>query len=60
MAAALWLSRGPYGWLASAVAVVLSLPRFFVYDVTYLAVGARRARSLGRDDMTIHRGTADH
>ena len=29
-----------YGWLAGATTVALSLPRFFVYDVTYLMVGA--------------------
>ncbi len=34
------LARGPFGWLAAAVSVVLALPRLFVYDVTYLMVGA--------------------
>jgi len=34
------LSRGPFGWLAAAVSVVVALPRLFVYDVTYLMVGA--------------------
>jgi hypothetical protein len=34
------LARGSYGWLAAAVTVVLALPRLFVYDVTYLMVGA--------------------
>lgn len=34
------LARGPFGWLAAAASVVLALPRLFVYDVTYLMVGA--------------------
>jgi hypothetical protein len=32
--------RRRFGWLAAAVSVVLALPRLFVYDVTYLMVGA--------------------
>jgi hypothetical protein len=36
---ALWLGRTRYGWLAAAVTVCLALPRFFLYDVTYLLVG---------------------
>lgn len=35
------LARSRYAWLAGAGAVALSLPRFFVYDVTYLLVGVR-------------------
>ncbi len=38
--ATLWLARSRYGWLAGAVGVCLALPRFFLYDVTYLLVGA--------------------
>lgn len=38
--ATLWLARGPYAWLAGATAVVLALPRLFVYDVTFLMPGA--------------------
>lgn len=34
------LARGRFGWLAAAVSVVVALPRLFVYDVTYLMVGA--------------------
>ena len=30
------LARGPFGWLASSTAVALAVPRFFVYDVTFL------------------------
>ncbi len=37
---AAWLARTRYGWLSSATAVVLAAPRFFIYDVTYLLVGA--------------------
>lgn len=40
---ALWLARGRYGWLAAAASVVLAVPRLFVYDVTYLLVGAAPA-----------------
>lgn len=36
---ALWLARGRHAWLASAAAVVLALPRSFLYDVTWIAVG---------------------
>lgn len=37
---ALRLARTRFAWLAAATTVVLSLPRLFVYDVTYLMVGA--------------------
>ena len=39
-AAAIALARTWVGWLASAAAVVLGGPRFFIYDVTYLQLGA--------------------
>ena len=38
--AALRLARGRFGWLAASTSVVLAVPRLFVYDVTYLLVGA--------------------
>lgn len=41
---ALRLAPTPFGWLAAALSVVLALPRLFVYDVTYLMVGAPRDR----------------
>jgi hypothetical protein len=34
------LARTRYAWLASALSVVLVAPRVFIYNVTYLAVGA--------------------
>ena len=34
------LGRTRVGWIASATAVVLAAPRFFIYDVTYIQVGA--------------------
>ena len=34
------LARGRYAWLAAATTVIISLPRLFVYDVTYLMVGS--------------------
>lgn len=36
---ALALARTRHGWLASAVAVVLAVPRSFLYDVTWVMVG---------------------
>lgn len=30
------LARSPYAWLASSTTVALALPRFFVYDLTFL------------------------
>jgi hypothetical protein len=39
-AAAIALARSWVGWSASAAAVLLGAPRFFIYDVTYLQVGA--------------------
>jgi hypothetical protein len=41
---ALLLARNRFGWVASATAVVLGAPRFFIYDVTYLAIGAPATR----------------
>jgi hypothetical protein len=40
VAVILRLARTRFAWLAAATTVVLSLPRLFVYDVTYLMVGA--------------------
>jgi hypothetical protein len=37
--AAIRLARGRFGWLAAAVTTVLAVPRFFVYDVTFLLPG---------------------
>lgn len=51
VAAALWLARTRYAWLASAVAVALALPRFFLYDITYLAVGLADQKP---DDAQTH------
>ncbi len=34
------LARSRYRWLSAATAVVLAAPRFFIYDLTYLLVGA--------------------
>lgn len=34
------LARTRFGWLAAATTMVLSLPRIFLYDVTFLMVGA--------------------
>ena len=33
------LARSRFAWLAAATTVIVSLPRLFVYDVTYLMVG---------------------
>ena len=34
------LAPGRFAWLAAGVDVVIALPRLFVYDVTFLMVGA--------------------
>jgi hypothetical protein len=39
MVATLVLARTKRAWLAGATTVCLALPRFFVYDITYLLVG---------------------
>lgn len=44
-AATLALARTRNGWLAGATTVVLATPRFFVYDVTYLLLGAPHVTS---------------
>jgi hypothetical protein len=36
---AVFLARSRYRWLAAATAAVLSLPRLFVYDVTFIMLG---------------------
>ena len=33
------LARGDYGWLAAGTTVALALPRFFLYDITFLLPG---------------------
>ena len=38
-AAALALARTRYGWLAGAVALMLALPRFLLYEISFVAVG---------------------
>jgi hypothetical protein len=38
--ATLAASATRWGWLVAATTVCLALPRFFVYDITYLMVGA--------------------
>lgn len=49
------LAPSRFAWLASAVAVALALPRFFLYDITYLAVGlAERTRP--RDSSQVSAG----
>lgn len=54
------LARGPFGWLASSTTVALALPRFFVYDLTFLlpALPAGRAHASGPDHRAIS-GIAD-
>jgi hypothetical protein len=50
-------ARSRWAWLTAGMAVCLALPRFFVYDVTYLMVGigeppGRRATSSAPDGAT--------
>lgn len=37
-------ARSRWSWLIAATAVCLSLPRFFVYDITYLVVGVPQSK----------------
>lgn len=41
-ALALYFARSRNGWLAASATVVLALPRFFVYDVTWIMAGLPR------------------
>ncbi len=47
------LAHTKYGWLASATAVALAIPRFFVYDVTFL-MAAFPARTVTDRDPRHH------
>jgi hypothetical protein len=38
------LARTDFAWLAAATNVVVSLPRIFVYDVSFLVVGMAATR----------------
>jgi len=38
--ATVWLARTRHAWLAAGTAAALVLPRFFVYDITFLLPGA--------------------
>ena len=51
-AVTVWLARTRYAWLAAGAAAALALPRFFVYDITFLLpAGAIDAeRRLGEQD----------
>jgi hypothetical protein len=45
-----WVARSRYAWLAAGAAAALTLPRFFVYDITFLLPGAATTPSDGSDD----------
>jgi hypothetical protein len=45
MLVSLRLASSRLGWLASATTVALAVPRFFVYDVTFLMAGVPTGRS---------------
>jgi hypothetical protein len=51
-AAALALASTRYAWLASSVAVVLALPRSFLYDVTWIMVGTQAGPSAHTSDAS--------
>ena len=44
------LSDGRWAWLAASTTVALALPRFFLYDVTFLMVGAAPIHTERLDD----------
>lgn len=50
------LAQTRFGWLSAATTVVVSLPRLFVYDVTFLMIGldASRAAPPGRWSSSAH------
>ena len=48
--ATLWLARTRFAWLAAGATAALALPRFFVYDITFLLPGAATDREDGRRD----------
>lgn len=52
---AAWVAwRHPrYAWLAASVAVILTLPRYFPYELTYLFVGALPAIARRRNPDTL-------
>lgn len=54
------LARGRWGWLSAATTMALTLPRFFVYDVTLLLLGTVPAPSaaLPRAATEVDHGTA--
>lgn len=43
--ATIGLARTRYGWLAAGVTVLMSLPRAFIYDITFLLPGLSERRS---------------
>ncbi len=47
------LARTRFAWLTAAATVAVSLPRLFVYDVTYLMVGAAPSRATSRSASSI-------
>jgi hypothetical protein len=50
------LARTRWGWLAGATTVIVSLPRLFVYDLTYLMVGIQPSTT-GRADRKATDGS---
>lgn len=55
VAVTVWLATTRLGWLAAATTVALALPRFFVYDVTFLLPG-----TLPRKDRAPSRQGDEH
>lgn len=53
--ATVFLARSRWGWLAAGLTAALALPRFFVYDATFLVPGLARKIEENGD-----RGTASH
>lgn len=43
-----WYARTRWAWLAAGVAILLALPRAFVYDITFLLPGLSSSRASGR------------
>jgi hypothetical protein len=54
IAVAAWVARRHprYAWLATSAAVILALPRYFPYELTYILIGAVPAIEIWRSNRT--------
>jgi len=50
--ASLYFARTRWSWLASSAAVVIAIPRSFLYDVSWVMVGTAEGRPRDQDEAT--------